>query len=235
MLASCVLDTPADLMLTAPEVTEKSAVANEAIPLLEVVASSPAIVNSFAETDTSIPSPSVICRVSPKFTASVVPAAPSLMVNEGLASIALVIVSSEIVLLACNLAFLPITTVPSFEITPATSASPLTSKFVVILTFPETARLLPTLRSTPVVILLAYTWCHLLEVEPSDCLEPVLGVNPESIKAVTVKVSAEVSPRVVLPDTSNVVNNAEATENAELAGKEKSPPIVKFPSITVLP
>ena len=38
---SCVLDTPPGLIETAPEVTEKSAVANDAMPLLDVVASSP--------------------------------------------------------------------------------------------------------------------------------------------------------------------------------------------------
>ena len=58
-LASCAFETPPDLILTAPEDTEKSADAKEATPLFDVDASSPAIVNVSPETEVSIPSPPV--------------------------------------------------------------------------------------------------------------------------------------------------------------------------------
>ena len=43
--------------VTAPELTEKSSLEKDAIPLLDVVASSPAIVISSSDTVVSIPSP----------------------------------------------------------------------------------------------------------------------------------------------------------------------------------
>ena len=59
LFASCEFETPPDLILTAPDDTEKSADAKEATPLFDVEASSPAIVNVSPETDVSIPSPPV--------------------------------------------------------------------------------------------------------------------------------------------------------------------------------
>jgi len=47
-------------MLTAPDVTEKCSVLNDAIPLFEVVASSPYIVPE----DMSIPSPAEKCALT---------------------------------------------------------------------------------------------------------------------------------------------------------------------------
>ena len=64
---------PAALTVTAPDVTAKSAVANEAIPLFDVVASSPVIVIVLADTAVSIPSPAAKVSVSPVLTTSAVP------------------------------------------------------------------------------------------------------------------------------------------------------------------
>ena len=58
---------------TCPLVTVKFAVANEATPLLAVVASSPVIVIVLSVTDVSIPSPPVNVKVSPVLIVSFVP------------------------------------------------------------------------------------------------------------------------------------------------------------------
>ena len=68
--ASCAFDTPNALIVTAPDDTAKSAVANEATPLLVVLASSPEIVIVLFDTAVSIPSPPVYVNVSPVFTVS---------------------------------------------------------------------------------------------------------------------------------------------------------------------
>ena len=62
------VDVPSVIVFveTAPDVTSKLAVAKEAIPLLVVVASSPAIVNTLFVTVVSIPSPPVNVNVSVK-------------------------------------------------------------------------------------------------------------------------------------------------------------------------
>jgi hypothetical protein len=63
-VTSAVRSTPAFLIVTAPELTEKLSLENDAIPLLLAVASSPAIVRvSVALTVASIPSPEVTVRV----------------------------------------------------------------------------------------------------------------------------------------------------------------------------
>ena len=51
-------------MVTAPELTAKLSELNDAIPLLDVVASSPAIVIVLEEPEVSIPSPPAIVSVS---------------------------------------------------------------------------------------------------------------------------------------------------------------------------
>ncbi len=79
--ASCAFDTPNALIVTAPDVTAKSAVANEATPLLVVLASSPEIVIALLATEVSIPSPPVNVRVSPVFTVSAEPESAAI-VNE---------------------------------------------------------------------------------------------------------------------------------------------------------
>ena len=62
------------MIVTAPVVTVKSASAKEAIPLLDVVASSPDIVIVLFVTAVSIPSPPLIVSVSVRrLTVSVVP------------------------------------------------------------------------------------------------------------------------------------------------------------------
>ena len=55
-----VSSIPSALILTAPDVTEKCSVLNEAIPLFEVVASSPDISPDVI----SIPSPAVKCALT---------------------------------------------------------------------------------------------------------------------------------------------------------------------------
>ena len=62
--ASCADETPPDLIVTAPDETSKSAEANDAIPLLDEVASSPTIVISLFDTVVSIPVPPVNVSVS---------------------------------------------------------------------------------------------------------------------------------------------------------------------------
>ena len=57
MLANSALATPASLMVTAPEETEKLSEENDATPLLEVLASSPAMVTVVPDAEVSIPSP----------------------------------------------------------------------------------------------------------------------------------------------------------------------------------
>ena len=71
--ASCVEETPPALILTAPDETSKSAEAKDAIPLLDAVASSPAIVIALFATVVSIPSPPKNVRVSPVLNVSLEP------------------------------------------------------------------------------------------------------------------------------------------------------------------
>ena len=71
--ASCVFDTPPDLILTAPDETSKSAEAKDATPLLDAVASSAAIVISSSETVVSIPSPPENVNVPPVLNVSLEP------------------------------------------------------------------------------------------------------------------------------------------------------------------
>ena len=62
---SSALITPLSLIVTAPLDTEKLSEWNEATPLLDVVASSPAMVTVFAAIVISMPSPSLMFIVSP--------------------------------------------------------------------------------------------------------------------------------------------------------------------------
>ena len=78
--ASCVLDTPPDLILTAPDETSKSAVAKDAIPLLLSVASSAENVTVLFVTAVLIPSPAANSNVSPVLNVSVLE--PSESVND---------------------------------------------------------------------------------------------------------------------------------------------------------
>ena len=71
--ANCVFVTPPAFTVTAPELTEKSSLENDAIPLLEVVANSPAMVIVSSETVVSIPSPPVNVNVLPVVKLSFVP------------------------------------------------------------------------------------------------------------------------------------------------------------------
>ena len=64
---------PLFLTVTTPELTAKLSELNDATPLLDVVASSPATVIVLPDTDVSIPSPAVIVNVSPRLTALAVP------------------------------------------------------------------------------------------------------------------------------------------------------------------
>ena len=66
---SCILSATND---TAPEETEKSVLVNEAIPLLDVEASSPAIVKVSPEAVVSIPSPARNSKLPPNETAPAV-------------------------------------------------------------------------------------------------------------------------------------------------------------------
>ena len=63
-VTSAVRSTPPALIVTAPLVTEKLSELKLAIPLLEVVASSPAIVTTPLDSERSIPSPSCKAKVS---------------------------------------------------------------------------------------------------------------------------------------------------------------------------
>ena len=71
--ASSSLETPESLIVTAPLVTEKLSVLNEAIPLLVEVASSPAIVIVVPVAEVSIPSPPATVKVSLSISISIVP------------------------------------------------------------------------------------------------------------------------------------------------------------------
>ena len=62
--ANSALATPPSLIVTAPLDTAKLSELNEATPLFEVVASSPAIVIVFPVAEVSMPSPPAIVRVS---------------------------------------------------------------------------------------------------------------------------------------------------------------------------
>ena len=71
LLSICVL--PIEAIDTAPDVTLKSAVANDAIPLLVVVASSPVMLILLFDTVVLIPSPASNVIVSPSVILSVDP------------------------------------------------------------------------------------------------------------------------------------------------------------------
>ena len=71
--ANCVFVIPPAFTVTAPELTPKSSLENDATPLFEVVASSPAIVIVSSETVVSIPSPPVNDSVPPVVKVSFVP------------------------------------------------------------------------------------------------------------------------------------------------------------------
>ena len=71
--ASCVLVIPDALTVTAPDVTAKSSEEKDAIPLLDAVASSAAIVIALFATVVSIPSPPKNVRVSPVLKVSLEP------------------------------------------------------------------------------------------------------------------------------------------------------------------
>ena len=73
MSASSALATPASLIVTAPEDTEKLSVENEATPLFEELASSAAIVTVVPVAEVSTPSPPVIVRVSESRSMSIEP------------------------------------------------------------------------------------------------------------------------------------------------------------------
>ena len=65
--ASSAFEIPEFLIVTAPSVTEKLSVENEATPLLALVASSAEIVTVPLSSVMSIPSLAVKVRVSPRF------------------------------------------------------------------------------------------------------------------------------------------------------------------------
>ena len=76
--ASCAVETPRDFIVTAPLDTEKSLELNDAIPLFDVVASSPEIVTVLSVTAVSIPSPPVNVNVSLIRETVSVPESPAL-------------------------------------------------------------------------------------------------------------------------------------------------------------
>ena len=76
--ANCVFVIPPALTVTAPELTAKSSELNDAIPLLEVDASSPAIVIKFPVIVVSIPSPPTKLTSSPKLISKVLDENPSI-------------------------------------------------------------------------------------------------------------------------------------------------------------
>ncbi len=65
--------TPSSFIVTTPLDTEKLSELNEATPLFEVLASSPAIVIVVLLADVSIPSPPAIVKVSLSKSISIVP------------------------------------------------------------------------------------------------------------------------------------------------------------------
>ena len=69
--ANCVFVIPPAFTVTAPELTAKSSEQNDAIPLLEVDASSPAIVIKLPVIVVSIPSPPTKLTSSPKLISKV--------------------------------------------------------------------------------------------------------------------------------------------------------------------
>ena len=69
--ASCVFVIPPAFTVTAPDDTAKSSELNEAIPLFEVDASSPATVNKLPVIVVSTPSPPIILNSSPKLISNV--------------------------------------------------------------------------------------------------------------------------------------------------------------------
>ena len=73
---------PLALTVTAPEDTAKSALANEAIPLLDVVASSPAIVNKLPVIVVSTPSPPTTLNSSPKLMSKVFELSSPIVIDE---------------------------------------------------------------------------------------------------------------------------------------------------------
>ena len=79
--ASSAVTTPPSLIVTAPEDTAKLSELKDAIPLFDVVASSPAIVISSSDTVVSIPSPPVNVKVLPVVNVSFEPLSAAI-VNE---------------------------------------------------------------------------------------------------------------------------------------------------------
>ena len=73
LFANSALATPASLIVTTPLLTAKLSEWNEATPLLEVLASSPAMVTALVPIVVLIPSPAVNVKVSPRATASLDP------------------------------------------------------------------------------------------------------------------------------------------------------------------
>ena len=71
--ASSALATPPSLIVMSPEDAAKLAELKEATPLLEVDASSPAIVSVVPVAEVSIPSPPVTVRLSESRSTSIVP------------------------------------------------------------------------------------------------------------------------------------------------------------------
>ena len=71
--ANSAVTTPPSLIVTAPLDTAKLSELNEATPLLEVVASSPAIVTVLDVAEVSIPEPPAIVRVSLSKSIAIVP------------------------------------------------------------------------------------------------------------------------------------------------------------------
>ena len=80
--ANCVFVIPLALTVTAPEDTAKSSELNEAIPLLEVVASSPAIDNRLPVTVVSMPSPPIILNSSPNEMSNVLDDSSPIVIEE---------------------------------------------------------------------------------------------------------------------------------------------------------
>ena len=71
-----------DLIVTAPEVTVKWFVSNEATPLLDVVASSAVIVKVLVAISVTIPSPFAMVNVSPRATVSEEASLPVMVIVE---------------------------------------------------------------------------------------------------------------------------------------------------------
>ena len=75
--ASCVFETPPALIVTAPDVTSKSAAAKDATPLFVAVASSASTVTTLLVTAVLIPSPPVKVRSESRRLTVSVPVSPA--------------------------------------------------------------------------------------------------------------------------------------------------------------